>query len=682
MTADANPPVAPVRRYATVLHGETRIDDYGWLRDKESPEVRAYLEAENAHTVAAMAPLQPLEARLYGEFLGRIKETDESVPYQEGNWLYWSRTEEGKQYATYCRRRDEAGTPHEVILDVNELAEGKPFMSVGAMSVSDDGRYLAFTTDETGFREYTLQVKDLESGSLLPDRVELVDSIAWAADNRTLLYAVEDHAKRPHQAWSRRLGEPDATLILEEADEMFRVHCWRSRSRRFLFLGVASHTATEIRFLPADSPDAPPVLVSGRRKDHEYAVDDRGDWLYIRTNDRGRNFRVVRTPVEHPGEGAWEEVIEHRVGVMVERVECFSRHVVVSGREGGLPMVEVGDGDGGAWPRIQFHEPVFEAHTGPNRAFDTTVLRYQYQSPVTPPSTYDFDLDAGTHTLLKRQEVPGGYDPAAYAVERLHATAADGTRIPVTVVRPRVFARNGEAPCHLTGYGAYGYPYPVGFSVAHASLLDRGAIVAIAHIRGGGEMGKPWHDAGRMAAKMNTFTDFIAVADMLAGEGWCSRERLVISGGSAGGLLMGAVLNLRPDVAKAVVLLVPFVDVVNTMLDETLPLTVGEWEEWGNPHVEEQYAWIRAYCPYSNLAARDYPAMLVRTSLNDSQVMYWEPAKYVAKLRTLWTDARPLLLETNMAAGHGGASGRYDHLKEQAFDYAFMLWQMGLAEGD
>lgn len=658
------------------------MDDYAWLREKDNPEVRAYLEAENAYTDAVLERFAPLRETLYEELVGRIKETDESVPYRMGAYYYYTRTEEGRQYPIFCRKPS-PDAAEAIMLDVNELAEGKPFMSVGALAVSDDGRYLAYSTDETGFREYTLQVKDLETGELLDERIEKVSSVCWAGDNRTLFFSTENEAKRPYRIHRHVLGDDpaQAAVIYEEADEMFRVYCWRSRSRDYVFLGAASHTTSEMRFLPAAEPTGEPMLVAARSAEHEYDIDHGGDWFYIRTNDAGRNFRVVRTPVGSPGREHWQEVVAHRDEVMLEHVDLFAQHLVVSGREGGLPSFEIQAMADGAWHRVSFDEPAFEASVGPNREFDTTVLRYHYQSPVTPPTVYDYDMDSRERTLLKQDEVLGGYDPERYVVERLGAKAPDGVSVAVTVMRRKDVRVDGTAAANLIGYGSYGFPYPLHFDSKRVSLLERGVVVAIAHIRGGGEMGKRWHDAGRMQHKMNTFRDFIAAADALVAEGYCARERLVIAGGSAGGLLIGAVLNLRPDVAKAAVLWVPFVDVLNTMLDASLPLTVGEWEEWGNPNIEEQYRWIREYCPYTNLSAQAYPAMLVRTSLNDSQVMYWEPAKYVAKLRTLKTDTNPLLLHTNMDAGHGGASGRYDHLREEAFDYAFMLWQMGLVEG-
>jgi oligopeptidase B len=662
-----------------VVHGERRVDEYAWLRNREDPEVREYLEAENAHTRAVLAPLAPLRERLYREMLGRIQETDETVPFRQGGWLYYSRTVEGLQYPIYCRRRDEDGAAEQVMLDLNELARDEDYMALGAFAVSDDARLLAYSTDDTGFREYTLFVKDLATGAPGEKVAEKVGSVAWAADDRTLFYTVEEEGtKRPHRLLRHVLGTGEHTLVYEEPDPAFSVGVDRTRSRAWLLLAVDSLTTSEARFLPADGPGDEWRLLAPRVPGQEYDVDHHGAYFYLRVNDTGRNFRLVRAPVADPRRERWEEILPHRPEVMLEGIDFFRGHSVVFEREDGLPHVRVTDLGTGEWHRIAFPEPAYSVFPGPNAEFDALVYRYEYESLVTPPSVYDYDLERRSATLLKRREVKGGYDPARYETERTFATAEDGTRVPISLVRRRDVPRDGSAPLYLYGYGAYGLPLPVAFSSTRLSLLDRGVVCALAHVRGGGELGKRWHDEGRMMRKRNTFTDFVACAEHLLAGGWGARDRLVIEGGSAGGLLVGAVLNLRPDLFRAALLQVPFVDVVNTMLDETLPLTVGEFEEWGNPRKKDEYACIRSYCPYSNLQRRDYPAMLVRTSFHDSQVMYWEPAKYVARLRTLRTDDRPLLLETNMAAGHGGSSGRYDRLHELAFDYAFILWQMGI----
>jgi len=676
--APASAPVAPRRARTTLVHGQRRVDEYDWLREREDPSVRAYLEDENAYADAVLAPTLPLQHRLYQEMLARIKETDQNVPYREGRFLYYSRTEQGRQYAIHCRQEATRDAVEQVTLDLNQLAAGGSFMALGAFQVSDDGERLAYATDDTGSREYTLFVKDLASDTLLEKVAERVGTVAWAADDRTLFYTVEEEGtKRQHQVWRHRLGSERDQLVYQEDDAGFNVFVYRTRSRGFLVLGTTSLTTSEVRFLPAATPDAPWQLVAPRIHEQEYDVEHHADVFYIRTNDVGRNFRLVEAPVASPGRESWREVLAHREEVMLEGVDCFRDHLVVYEREAGIPQIAVTDLRDGGCHRIAFPEACYSAFPDANPEFDTHLLRFSYQSLVTPPSVFDYDMDARQGVLLKEQPVLG-YDRTLYASERVFATAADGVRVPVSIVHRRGLVRDGRAPLHLYGYGAYGYPLSAGFSSSRISLLDRGVVVAIAHVRGGGELGKAWHDGGRMMQKRNSFTDFLAVADLLVEEGWGSRERLVVEGGSAGGLLVAAALNLREDLCRAALVHVPFVDVINTMLDESLPLTVGEFEEWGDPREPAAFEYMSSYCPYSNLARREYPAMLVRTSLNDSQVMYWEPAKYVARLRALKTDEHPLLLKTNLAAGHGGASGRYDHLEEVALDYAFMLTEMGV----
>jgi oligopeptidase B len=671
------PPIAKKVPKVYVLHGDLRQDDYAWLRAKDDdPDVLAYLRAENDYTAAMLEPVAPLREALYDEMLARIKQDDQTVPYRRGRYLYYSRTETGKQYPTLCRKRDEPDAPEEVTLDLNALAEGHPFLSVGAYAVSDDDRRLAYTLDVTGFREYTLHVKDLVTGEVLPDRVERVGSVAWSADDRILFYVTEDDAKRPYRLFRHRLGSLDDALVHEETDALFRLYVWRSRSLAYLFSGSRSFTSAEARYLPAATPDAAWSMVRAREKDHEYDVDHGGETFFIRTNGGGlRNFRLVTAPVSDPAQ--WTEVIPHRDDVMLEDLEVFADHYVVHERADGLARIRITDRATGTSHRVEFPEPTYDIAPEPNAEYVTRHYRFRYQSFVTPGSVYDYDIAARALVLLKRTEVLGGYDPSRYRSERLHATAPDGTRVPISLVAPVDAPRDGTSPLLLSGYGAYGHPYPVTFSSSRLSLLERGVSFAIAHVRGGGELGKRWHDEGRMLAKPNTFSDFIACAEHLVARGDCSPDRLVIEGGSAGGLLVGAVLNARPELFTAALMRVPFVDVINTMLDESLPLTVGEFEEWGNPRVREHDEVMKRYCPYSNLRAQPYPAILIKTSLYDSQVMYWEPAKYVAKLRVTKTDDRPLLLETNMAAGHGGSSGRYDALREVAFDYAFVLNVLG-----
>ncbi len=672
------PPVAAVRPRISEIHGDRRVDDYAWLRAKEDPEVLAHLAAENAYTKAMMRPSEPLQRSLYREMVARIKETDMGVPYRDGDWLYYSRTTRGRQYAVYCRRKGSMRSKEQVVLDMNQLAKGQSYLGLGAMDVSPDGNRLAFSTDFSGFREYTLRVKDLVTGEVLPLAIEKTRSVAWAADCETIFYVTEDDAKRASRVWRHRLGTDDHALVYEESDVRFSVGVDLSRSLGYLMITSHSATASEVRCLRADHPEDTPRLVVARRAEHEYYLYHHGTHFYIVTNDRRRNFRLVRAPVDDCGEKRWEEIVAHRDDTMLEGVDVFARHLVLHERSGGFPrfaIMRIADGER---HDMEFPEPAYSAFAGANAEFDTDVFRFAYESFVTPDSVYDYDMQTRERTLLKRFEVMGGYDPAKYRTELAYARAADGTEVPVSMVYRIDGRRKGPRPMLLSGYGAYGYPEMVTFSSVRLSLLDRGVIFALAHVRGGGEMGKRWHDEGRMMNKPNTFSDFVACAEHLIDIGRTAPDRLVIEGGSAGGLLMGAVINMRPDLFRGVVSEVPFVDVVNTMLDDTLPLTTGEYEEWGNPNEPAAYACMNSYSPYDNLKPGPYPAMLVETSLHDSQVMYWEPAKYVAKMRALKTDGNPLLLRINMDAGHGGASGRYDYLKEIAFTYAFVLGVLGI----
>jgi oligopeptidase B len=671
-------PVASRHPSSIVRHGETFVDDFAWLRNKDDPATIAYLDAENAYARAVLAPTLPLQEQLYHEMVGRIKETDLSVPVRRDGYWYYTRTEAGKQYGIHCRRAGNMSEgAEEVLLDLNELARDKPFMALGDFAINDAATLLAYSTDDTGFRQYTLVIKNLATGALLDFSQERATSVAWTTDGRELFYTVEDDVtKRSHQLWRHAMGHAGDTLVYEEMDEAFSVHVQRTRSRDWLLLHSASHTASEVRARPARADAGEWQVLLARAPQVEYDVDHHGRDFFIRINDTGRNFRLVNVPLSDVRRDAFREIVPHRDTVMLEGHDCFIDHLVVSERESGVPHLAVHRLSTGDMFRIDFPEPVREVYLHANPEWDVTAIRIGYQSLVTPASVHEYDLLTRARELLKQQEVVGGYDASRFVSERLEATATDGTAIPVSLVRRRDTVMDGSAPCLLEGYGSYGYPYPVAFSSNRLSLLERGFVVAIAHIRGGGELGKAWHDAGRMQFKMNTFTDFIAAAELLVARQVTRAERLAIEGGSAGGLLMGAVVNFRPDLFGAVISQVPFVDVINTMSDTTLPLTVGEYEEWGNPDVPEQFAWMRAYDPYQNLAPAEYPPMLVRTSLNDSQVMYWEPAKYVAKLRALKRDTAPLLLLTNMGAGHGGASGRYDRLREIAEDYGFLLIQV------
>jgi protease II len=889
-------PLAEREPVEHVIHGDRRVDHYAWMKEKKDPRVRAYLEAENTYADADMRGTEALQEKLYQEMLGRIQQTDLSVPYRLRGYEYYTRTEEGKQYPIYCRKKlkifpqgpkgglsqaravaaprssghAEAATAgafpsigdqdklmeqlraelragfgsgagatsrpgeenlgveenpraqalrgsgqpgmfvahEEVLLDLNAMAVGHTFMALGIFEVSDDDRWLAYATDTTAYRQYVLEVKELEaevasgewpfeaqgkrmageektagaeqrpaslplSGQALPPsgqaqgepyngtgrrsgfRVERVTSAAWAMDNRTLFYVTEDAVtKRSNQLWrhvfeevasvawraaseeaergtagegERQRGDAEQArrteaqeksrslasktplgmtssfgesaagdeLIYEEKDERFRMDVERSRSGAYLFLTINSHTTSEVRYLRADLPLGAFQTVAEREDEHEYYIDHHpggardaaGGVFFIRTNSGGRTYRLVTAPASDPGRVRWHEVIANRPGVMLAGMEAFRTHLVISEREDGLPHLRIVDltrrapNALSASSRLNFSEPTYSAMLGTNPEFDADFVRFQYESMVMPKTVFDYEVKTGKWTLKKRQAVLGDFDSGSYVSERLHAKAADGTRVSISLVRRKDAMRDGSAPLLLYGYGSYGLSMPVTFNSNRLSLLDRGMMFAIAHIRGGGELGKPWHDAGRMHKKMTTFTDFIACADFLVAKRYTSEGRLAIEGGSAGGLLMGAVVNLQPEKFRAVVSHVPFVDVLNTMLDPSLPLTVGEYEEWGNPEKADDYFYMKQYCPYTNVERKNYPGMLVKTAWNDSQVMYWEAAKYVAKLRTMKADGNVLLLKTNMGAGHGGASGRYDYLREIAVDYAFMLREVRLEEG-
>jgi oligopeptidase B len=613
--------------------------------------------------------------------VGHIKETDVSVPYRWGNYFYYTRTEQGKQYQINCRKKGSLDAKEEVVLDQNELAKGLKFFSVGAFVPSDDGNLLAYSTDTTGYRQYKLQLKDLRTGQPLPETFERVGNVAWATDNKTIFFTTEDAVtKRSDKFFRHVLGGDKTDLLFEEKDELFDIGTVRSRDKAVILLGSESKTSTEWRYLPADAPTAELKIISPREADHEYNVDHRGDRFYIRTNKGAKNFRVVTAPVSNPSQANWKELIAHRPEVKIEDIDLFAKHLVLSEWGKGLEKIEILDFQTNKRHSVGFPEPVYSVSLAQNREFTTSVVRYNYQSLVTPGSVFDYDMNLRRGTLLKETEVPGGFNKNNYKSERLFAVASDGTKIPLSVVYHNGTKLDGSGPLLLYGYGSYGYSIAPTFNSNRLTLLDRGAVYVIAHIRGGGELGEEWRQEGRMMKKMNTFTDFIASAEFLVKNKYTSSDRLVIQGGSAGGLLMGAVTNMRPDLFKAVVAQVPFVDVLNTMLDASLPLTTSEYIEWGNPNEKAAYEYMKQYSPYDNVGRKNYPSMLVKVSLNDSQVPYWEGAKLVARLRATKTDNNPLLLKTNMGAGHGGSSGRYDFLHEVAFDYAYMLWQMGRAE--
>jgi oligopeptidase B len=690
------PPVAKKIHKETKIHGQVLPDDYGWLREKSNPEVASYLEAENAYTDALMAPTKPLQDKLYKELLSHIKETDDSVPYKEGGWYYYVRTEQGKQYPIYCRRKAGAAGEYshaeaeQVVLDQNELAKSEKFMQIGAFSPSDDGNWLAYSTDNTGFRQYALHFKDLRTGQVSSESIPKTGSVDWANDNKTVFYTVEDAAKRQFRLYRHVVGT-DATkdsLVYEEKDDRFDIGVGKTRSKKFMLLEIASHTTSEVHYLPADNPTGKWTMMAPRIADQEYYADHRGDKWFIRTNKDGRNFELVSTPLDKTDRKSWKVEVPHRADTMIEGVDTFADFLVLAERHDGVRKLRVHDfrkgeafTDSDAY--VTFPEQTYEVRPQNNQEWNTAKLRYGYESPITPKSVYDYDVNRRTSTLLKQTEVPGGFDRNNYQLERVWVTARDGVKVPATIFYRKGVPRDGSAPVYLYAYGSYGYPLPVNFSSNRLALLDRGVVITLAHIRGGGDLGKPWHDQGRMMNKMNTFNDFIDVAEFLIKEKYADPKRITIEGGSAGGLLMGAVTNMRPDLWRAVLSKVPFVDVMNTMLDASLPLTVPEYEEWGNPNKPNEFKYMRQYSPYDNLEKKVYPTILVKTSFNDSQVMYWEPAKYTAKLRTLKPadDPNKLMLKTNMAAGHGGSSGRYDYLHDISFDYAYLLTELGVEKG-
>jgi oligopeptidase B len=677
--AEPEPPVARSVPRVHTVHGESRIDEYFWLRNREDPEVLAHLEAENRYTDRVMRHTEGLQERLYQELRGRIKESDLSVPTREDGWLYYSRTEAGAQYPIFCRRRDEE-TPEEVLLDLNQLAAGHAYFRMGAFEVSPDHRLLAYSADTTGAESFTLFVKDLATGALFAESIEGTSpTAAWANDSRTLFYILLDDVRRPSRLFRHTVGTNPTgdALVHHEPDDAFFLDIHRTRSRRYLVLESASHSTSETRYLRADEPAGELRVVEPRRHGVEYAVTHHGDRFYIVTNDGAPNFRLVAAPVEQPGREHWTPVLPYRPEVRLDAAEAFERHLVLWERRDGLRQLRVLELATGEEHLVSFPEPVYTVRPNENPEFETSVFRFSYTSLVTPNSVVDYDLAARTWTVRKQTEVLGGYDPSGYRSERLFATAPDGTRVPISLVYRLPLARDGRRPLLLQGYGSYGYSFDPAFSSNILSLLDRGWVAAIAHIRGGEEMGRPWYENGKLMHKRNTFTDFIAAAEHLVAEGYTAPDRLAINGGSAGGLLMGVVTNLRPELFRAVVAEVPFVDVVNTMLDASLPLTVIEYDEWGNPNDPSYYEYIRSYSPYDNVTSKDYPHILVTAGLNDPRVAYWEPAKWTARLRARKTDRNRLLLRTNMGAGHGGASGRYDHLREVAFKYAFLLDVVG-----
>ena len=674
------PPVAPVIEHRETRHGATVVDNYFWLREKSNPDVIKYLEAENAYTEAMTKDLKPFQAALYNEMLGHIKQTDLSVPARRGDYYYYSRTEEGKQYPIQCRKKGSLDAKEEVLLDLNELGKGRKFVGLGAFVVSDDQNLLAYTIDYVGYRQFSLEVKDLRSGATLPNTIERVDSVAWAADNRTLFLTTEDAVtKRANRAWRHTLGQKEFEPVYEEKDEIFRIGVDKTRDKKYLLLAAESTDTTEFRYLRADQPGSDFTVFLPRELHHRYFLDHRENLFYIRSDKGAKNYQVFTAPENDPQPNNWKIFIPYDKDVLIDGIDLFRDFAVSVEKSQALNRMRIFDFKSEKWSAIPFPESVYAAFPGNTPDYDSKTYRYSYQSMITPSSVFDYDTQTGKSTLLKQQEVPGGYDPSQYDSERQWVTARDGVKVPLSIVYKKGFKRDGTGPLFLYAYGSYGFGVPATFSSSRLVLLDRGVAFVIAHIRGGNDMGEQWRDDGRLMNKKNTFNDFIDSAEYLIQEKWTSKDRLLIEGGSAGGLLMGAVVNMRPDLFHAVHAAVPFVDVMNTMMDASLPLTVGEYLEWGNPNEKEAYDYMKTYSPYDNLEKRAYPAMLVTTSFNDSQVMYWEPAKYVARLRTVKTNDTPLLLKIKMEpAGHGGASGRYDRMKDQAFEYAWLLKQVGI----
>ncbi|HXF48211.1 MAG TPA: S9 family peptidase [Verrucomicrobiae bacterium] len=675
------PPMAKIIPKTDTVNGYVRTDNYFWLRNRENPEVISYLEAENKYTETVMKHTEPFQEKLYKEMLGRIKETDLSVPEKIDDYYYYSRTEEGKQYPIYCRKKGSLEAAEEVILDVNELAAGFSYMKIGAHVESPNHRYLAFSTDTAGSEKFTLQVKDLTTGQLLPDQIsEIYYSVEWGNDNKTLFYTTLDAAMRPYKLFRHILGDDpkNDVLVYHEKDDAFFLELEKTRSRKFVIMNLSSNTTSEVWYLDADSPAGEFKVIHPRQHEMEYMVEHHGEKFYIVTNDNAKNFKLVEVPVADPSKANWKDVLPHRTDVKVDDVDAFKNHLVVTERKGGYKQLRIMKFGANEFHYIEFPEPVYTVSASGNPDFNTNIVRFNYASLITPNSVFDYNMDSRQRELKKQTEVLGGYNPALYQSERIAAKAADGTEIPISIVYKKGLKKNGQNPCYLYGYGAYGISMDPSFNSNRLSLLDRGFVFAIAHIRGGGEMGRLWYEDGKLLKKKNTFTDFVACAEHLIKEQYTSKERLAVIGGSAGGLLMGAVLNMRPDLFAAMVAKVPFVDVMNTMLDPTIPLTVIEYEEWGNPNKKEFYDYMLSYSPYDNVAAKEYPNLLIMAGLNDPRVAYWEPAKWTAKLRAAKKGNGRLLLKMNMGAGHGGASGRYDYLKEVALEYAFVLDVLGI----
>ncbi len=676
-------PVAKIQPTELTAFGETRVDNYFWLREREKPEVIQYLEAENEYLKQVLAPTEELQKKLFTEMKGRIKKDDTTVPYLYNGYWYYSRFEEGGEYELHCRRPEGSDT-EEVFLNGNTLAPGDGYFSLSGVEVSPDSRKVVYGVDTAGRRFYTLRIKDLETGQLLDDIIpDVTGEVTWALDNRTLFYTRQDpETLRSYQVWRHELGAAPGSdvLIFEEQDETFDVSIERTKSERFLLLSSSQTLSTEFRILEADNPLGKFRIFEPRRRDLEYHIEHQGDRFLILTNHEAKNFRLMQCSENDTGLDGWEELIAHRDDVFLEDLEVFDNWLVLAERFDGLTQLKILPSDGSAAYELEFNDPTWSVWLSTNVSLDSEILRFGYSSLTTPTSTYDFDMNAKEKTLLKQTEVLGGFLSENYQSEYIQVKAEDGTLVPVSLVYRKGFKPNGQSPLLLYAYGSYGYSMDASFGSSRLSLLDRGFVYAIAHVRGGEEKGRAWYEGGKLLKKKNTFTDFIDCGNYLVDQGYTDHDRLFAMGGSAGGLLMGAIMNMAPEVWRGVVAQVPWVDVVTTMQDDSIPLTTSEYDEWGNPGEEEYYHYMLSYSPYDNVQAMNYPATLVTTGLHDSQVQYWEPAKWVAKLRVMKTDNNPLLFKINMEAGHGGASGRFRRLEEMALSYAFMLDLLGIKE--
>ncbi|MBI1224720.1 MAG: prolyl oligopeptidase family serine peptidase [Bacteroidetes bacterium] len=675
------PPIAPAKPKEMTEHGHTRIDPYYWLNERDNPEVIAYLNAENAYREEVMADLKDLQEELFQEIKGRIKEKDESVPQFNNGYWYYHRFVEGGEYPIHCRKATTLDAPEQIMIDVNELAKPFDYYHATSLTVSPDNRILAYAEDTVSRRIYTIVFKDLETGKLLSDSIPNTDgSFVWANDNQTLFYGIKDETLRCFKIMKHRLGTDASTdsVVFHEEDPTFNLDIGKTKSRKYLLIASSQTICDEYRYLDADTPDGEWQVFLPRERKLEYSLDH-GDQWYIRTNLNALNFRLMSAKEGSTDKAEWQEVIAHRPDVYLENFTLFKSHLVLEERINGIVNIRIKSWDGSQDGYVDFGEDSYVAHAANNPEFGSPNLRLAYTSLTTPSSVFEVNLASKGKTLLKQQEVLGGFDRNNYVSERIYATARDGVKVPISIVYRKGYKKNGTEPILLYAYGSYGYSIDPNFSAARLSLLDRGFAYAIAHIRGGQEMGRHWYEDGKLLKKQNTFNDFVDCGDYLVAQHYTSPDHLFAMGGSAGGLLMGAVVNMRPDLFKGVVAAVPFVDVVTTMLDETIPLTTFEWDEWGNPKDLEFYKYMLSYSPYDQVERKDYPAMLVTTGLHDSQVQYFEPAKWVAKLRTMKTDKNPLLMHTNMDAGHGGQSGRFRAFKEVAMEYAFMLDLAGKA---